>query len=355
MKLEDFGYNDRFEKLRLEHNLKGFEIGRVVSEHKERYIVKTEKGDFEAEITGHLRFSAKSREDFPAVGDWVALTIYDSDFSIIHNILPRFSVISRQAVGQFGDIQIIAANIDYALLVQAIDRDFNINRLERYLTICYASKVAPVIVLTKIDLINENVKAEIIKSINQRVKNVPVIAISNDTQEGYETLNQTIKKGKTFCLLGSSGVGKSTLLNNLSGRTVMKTDIISHSTNKGKHVTSHRELIVLENGGIIVDNPGMREVGIVDEADGLETTFDRIFSLSKKCKFFDCTHTNEKGCLILEALEKKEIDISSYENFLKMQKEKIYFESSVMERRKKDKNFGKMMKNYKKDLKKNKY
>jgi ribosome biogenesis GTPase len=353
MKLEDIGYNDRLENLRIENNLEDFEIGRVISEHKERYIVKTEKGEFESEITGNLRFSAKSREDFPAVGDWVALTIYDSDFSIIHKILPRFSIISRQAVGQFGEIQIIATNIDYALLVQAADRDFNINRLERYLTICYSSKVIPVILLTKTDLINEQEKAGVIESINQRIKNISVFAISNETQDGYEALKKIIEKGKTFCMLGSSGVGKSTLLNNLSGRTIMKTDALSQSTNKGRHITSHRELIVLENGGILIDNPGMKEVGIVDTAYGLESTFDKIFSLSQNCKFKDCTHNNETGCSVLEAVGKGEIDRSSYENYLKMVKEKTHFESSVAERRKKDKDFGKMLKNYKKDINKN--
>jgi ribosome biogenesis GTPase len=355
MELEDLGYNDKFEKLRIENNLKDFEIGRVISEHKERYIVKTEKGEFESEITGNMRFSAKGREDFPAVGDWVALTTYDSNISIIHKILPRFSIISRQAVGQFGEIQIIAANIDYALLVQAVDRDFNINRLERYLTICYSSKVSPIIVLTKTDLINEQIKDEIIETINQRIKNTPVFAISNETQDGYEALRLIIEKGMTFCMLGSSGVGKSTLLNNLTGKTIMRTDSISQSTSKGRHVTSHRELIVLEHGGILVDNPGMREVGIVDNSKGLETTFDIIFSLSKNCKFKDCTHTNEIGCSILEAVENGEIDKSSYDNYLKMEKEKTHFESSVVERRKKDKEFGKMVKNYKKNMSNNKY
>lgn len=355
MKLEDFGYNDKLEKLRIENNLKDFEIGRVVSEHKERYIVKIEKGELEAEITGNLRFSAKSREDFPAVGDWVALTIHDSDFSIIHKILPRFSIISRQAVGQFGEIQIIATNIDYAFLIQAIDRDFNINRLERYLTICYSSKVNPIIVLTKTDLINEQKIAEIIDSINQRIKNIPVIAISNETQYGYEALKKLIKKGKTYCMLGSSGVGKSTLSNSLSGRTIMRTETISKSTNKGRHVTSHRELIVLDNGGILVDNPGMREVGVVDTAHGLETAFDRIVSFSKNCKFKNCTHTNETGCSVIEAVEKGEIDKSSYKNYLKIEREKAHFESSVSEKQKKDKDFGKMVKNYKKDMNKNKY
>ena len=355
MKLKEFGYNDKLEKSRIENNLQDFEIGRVVSEHKERYIVKTEKGELDAEITGNLRFSAVSREDFPAVGDWVALTIYDSGFSIIHKILQRFSIIARQAVGKFGEIQIIATNVDYAFLVQAVNRDFNINRLERYLTICYSSKVSPIIVLTKTDLINEQKIAEIIESINLRFKNIPVIAISNETPDGYEALKKVIEKGKTYCMLGSSGVGKSTLLNNLSGRIVMKTGSINKITNKGRHVTSHRELFVLDNGGILVDNPGMREVGIADTAQGLETTFDKIVGFSQNCKFKDCTHTNEIGCSVREAVEKGEIDKSSYENYLKMEREKAYFESSVAERRKKDKDFGKMLKNYKKEINKNKY
>jgi ribosome biogenesis GTPase / thiamine phosphate phosphatase len=355
MKLEDFGYNDKLRKLRVDNNLSDFEIGRVIAEHKERYIVKTENGEYEAEITGNLRFSAQSRMDFPAVGDWVALTTYDSDFAVIHKILPRSSIINRQAVGQFGEIQIIATNIDYAFIVQAVDRDFNINRLERYLTICYSSKVSPIIVISKIDLINELRTLEILEKIKARIKNVPVIAISNASQDGVEKIKTIIEKGKTYCMLGSSGVGKSTLLNNLSGKSIMRTDTISQSTNKGRHVTSHRELIILENGGILVDNPGMREVGIADSTSGLEITFDRIIRLSQNCKFKDCTHTNESYCSVLEAVEKGEIDKTSYENYMKLEREKAHFESSVIERRKKDKDFGKMVKNYKKDINKNKY
>lgn len=355
MKLENLGYNDLFEKLRLENKLENFEMGRVISEHKERYIVKTLVGEFEAEITGNLRFSARSREDYPAVGDWVALTRYEDDFAIIHKILPRFSTIKRQAVGRFGEIQMIATNIDYAFIVQAVDRDFNINRIERYLTICYSSKVKPIIVLTKTDLINEQQLSEILESIYIRIDNIPVLAISNETQTGYAAVKFIIEKGKTYCMLGSSGVGKSTLSNNLSGKTIMKTDAISLSTNKGRHVTSHRELIVLESGGILIDNPGMREVGIADAASGLETTFDRIVSLSGNCKFKDCTHSNEIGCSVLEAVEKGAIDKKSYENYMKMEREKAHFESTVEEKRKKDKEFGKILKNYKKDMKKNKY
>jgi ribosome biogenesis GTPase len=352
MTTEDLGFNEQIKNAVNELELNDFVIGRVVLEHKERYIVKTEQGEFEAEITGNMRFAAVSREDFPVVGDWVALAVYDSGPAIIHKIFPRFSMIKRQAAGQSGELQIIAANIDYALLVQAVDRDFNINRLERYLTICYSAKVSPVIVLTKTDLVNEQRVTEITDSLKARIKNVPVVTVSNETRTGYETLKNMIEKGKTYGMLGSSGVGKSTLLNNLSGRAVMKTDAISQSTNKGRHVTSHRELVVLENGGILIDNPGMREVGIADTTGGLETTFDKITDLSRNCRFKDCTHTGETGCAVTEAAENGEIDRNAWENYLKLQREKAHFESTVAERRKREKTFGKMLKNYhKKDTK----
>lgn len=353
MKLENLGYNYSLEKFRTDNKLENFEIGRVIEEHKERYKVMTKAGEFEAEIVGNMRFAAKSREEFPAVGDWVALATYENNFAIIHKILPRFSTVKRQAVGQFGEIQIIATNIDYAFIVQAVDRDFNINRLERYLTICYASKVSPIIVLTKTDLITAQQLTEILESVKNRINNIPVVAISNETQNGYEAVKAIIEKGKTYCMLGSSGVGKSTLSNNLSGKAIMKTDAISQSTNKGRHITSHRELIVLENGGILIDNPGMREIGIADTTSGLETTFDQVISISRNCKFKDCTHTNEKGCAVIEAVERGEIDKSSYNNYLKMEREKMHFESTLEEKRKKDKEFGKMLKNYKKDIKRN--
>lgn len=350
MKLQDLGFNDELEKYIKEHPLGEFEIGRVIAEHRDRYVIKCASGEYEAEITGIMRFTAKNREDFPAVGDWVALQTYEHNFGIIHHVLPRFSVIKRKAVGQFGEVQIIGTNIDYGFLVQTVERDFNINRLERYLTLCYASKVKPIIVLSKTDLIDATRLEEIIDEIKTRIEDVPIVAISNETLQGYLALKSIIEKGKTYCLLGSSGVGKSTLLNNLCGNALMKTGEISSSTNKGKHVTSHRELMVLEDGGILIDNPGMREVGIADAGAGLETTFDKILDLAKQCKFKDCGHTAELGCAVLEGLDKGIIDQSSYQNFLKMERENERFELSVAEKRKKDKSFGKLMKNYKKDV-----
>ncbi len=351
MELEDIGYSDRLGWTK-EQIPDGFEPGRVVSEHRERNIVKTTTGEYDAEITGNMRFAAQGRKDFPAVGDWVVLAVHDGDFAIIHKILPRFSVIKRQAVGQFGEIQVIASNIDCAFLVQAVDRDFNINRLERYLAVCYSSKVKPVIVLTKTDLADETRLKELIGQIRLRIENVPVISISNETQSGYDVLKAVIERGKTYCLLGSSGVGKSTLLNNLSCKTLMKTGAISESTLKGRHVTSHRELIILGNGGILIDNPGMREVGIIGLTGGPEPVFDKISVLSTKCRFKDCTHTSETGCAVLEAIETGELDNNSYQNYLKIEREKVHFETTVAERRKKEKVFGKVIKDYfKKDVK----
>ncbi len=348
MTLEDLGYTIELEHYRKEHDLGSFEVGRVISEHKERYVVKTSENEYDSEIIGNLRFSATNRSDFPAVGDWVAISEYDDDKALIHSVFPRKTIIERQAVGKQGEKQIIATNVDYAFIVQAVDRDFNINRIERYLTICYTSKVIPIIILNKIDLIND---AELIKlrsEIQSRIKQVEVLNISNETQSGIEKLKGKIEKGKTYCLLGSSGVGKSSLLNNLSGKQWMKTNTISTSTNKGRHVTSHRELLVLENGGILIDNPGMKEVGIADSTEGLEITYAAITELSENCKFKDCTHTSETGCAVLAALESGDLDKSSYENYLKMEREKEHFESTLAEKRKKDKDFGKMIKNYKK-------
>jgi len=354
MTYQELGYNDTFKRYRVDQNLGSFEIGRVILEHKERYVVKTPANEYDAELIGNLRFTAESRYDFPVVGDWVSLSEYDEGKALIHAIFPRTSIIERQAVGKSGQVQIIATNIDFGLIVQAVDRDFNLNRLERYLTICNASNVEPIIVLSKIDLINSSELESILARIGQRIKDVLVITVSNQTL-GYKKLEMVIEKGKTYCLLGSSGVGKSTILNNLSGKLQMKTGEISSSVNKGKHITSHRELIVLDTGGILIDNPGMREVGIADTTSGLEITFDTIIGYAQNCRFKDCTHIHEKGCAVLTAFDNGEIDKDSYSNFQKMLREKIHFESDSVERKKKDKDFGKMVKNVKKQRKNIKY
>lgn len=354
MTLEDLGFNPKILEYQKEHNLDAFGIGRVTSEHKDRYTVKTEKSEFDSEVIGNLRFSANSRYDLPAVGDWVAISEYDADKALIHAILPRKSIVERKAVGKHGQTQIIATNIDVGLIVQSINRDFSINRLERYLTICNASKIDAVIVLTKVDLINDEEVKRLLNQVKLRIKQTPIYTISNETQNGIEDLKSILIKGKTYCLLGSSGVGKSTLINSLTGIELMKTGSISSAIDRGKHVTSHRELIVFENG-ILIDNPGMREVGITHNSEGIEMTFDEILTLSQQCKFNDCSHISEKGCAILAALEAETLDPDSYENFIKMEKEKEHFEADVHQRRKKDKAFGKMIKQTLKAKKTTKY
>ena len=321
-------------------------VGRVIAEHKERYVVATEAGERNAEITGHLRFSANGRADFPAVGDWVALTVCDAELAIIHGILPRRSMITRQAVGQRGEVQVIAANVDVAFLLQAVDRDLSINRLERYLSLCYEAAVRPIIALTKTDLVEPAQTREIIAAIEARVAGVPIVALSNLRGDGLADLSARISAGKTYCLLGSSGVGKSTLLNRLSGRDIMKTGAIGETTQRGRHVTSHRELVVLPNGGILIDNPGLREVGLSDASVGVATTFDAIVALAASCRYPDCQHTHEAGCAVLAAIENGDLEPALLESYQRQRRETAHFEASVAERHKKDRAFGKHLKHY---------
>jgi ribosome biogenesis GTPase len=352
MNLFDLGFTNGLDAYLKVNNLSDFYIGRVTQEHRERYIVSTGENEYNAEITGNLRFSASSRDGFPAVGDWVAMTIFDHGVAIIHNILPRSSILERQTVGKFGEKQIISTNIDIAFIIQSIDNNFNINRLERYLTISYASNIEPVLVISKIDLSTENDIQKTIRDLANRDRKVKYILLSNITLNGLDEISDFIQRGKTYCVVGSSGVGKSTLINNLLKKNILKTGQISQSTNKGRHITDHRELFVLENGGIIIDTPGMRELGMIDNTEGIKTTFQNIYEISYRCKFPDCKHNNERGCAVIEAINNGTINIDSLDNYRKIQKEQERFQTSVADKRKKEKEFGKMVKNYKKDLKK---
>jgi ribosome biogenesis GTPase len=355
MTLTDLGLTDEITSYIKANNLSDFAIGRVTQEHKERYVVSTGENEFDAEITGNLRFTANSRADFPSVGDWVTITTYDSDLAIIHKILPRKSILERQTVGKFGEKQLISTNIDAAFIIQSIDNNFNINRLERYLTICYSANIEPILVISKIDLSTENDILNACRMLETRDKKVKYVLLSNLTQQGLNQILGVLQRGKTYCVVGSSGVGKSTLINNLLKKNILKTGQISQSTNKGRHITEHRELFVLENGAVIIDTPGMKELGVTDNIAGIRTTFQELFDLSLKCKYSDCKHIDETGCAVIEGLNNGTIDKDSFENFIKIQNEQKRFQTTIAEKHKRDKAFGKIMKNYKKDTKKNNY
>ena len=349
MYLEDLGYNNELEEYRNKEGYDSFDVGRVVLGHRNSYVVRTDSEDFDCELIGSIRYKANNNNnELPCVGDWVAVSEYDKRKALIHAVFPRYSVLERKAVGVLGQAQIIAVNIDVGIIVQSANRDFNINRLERYMTICNSSNIRPIIVLSKIDLVEQNELVKLKLEIEQRIRNVPIISLSNIHEVGIDEIKSNLSKGKTFCLLGSSGVGKSTLINKLTGENVMKTGEISEVNDRGKHITTHRELITTEFGNLI-DNPGMREIGLTDSNTGLEITFDVISNLSQLCIFNNCSHKNETGCAVLEGLDSGELNSESYDNYLKIEKERMHYESNAIERKRKDKNLGKLIKNMKRN------
>jgi ribosome biogenesis GTPase len=327
---------------------------RVISEYKGAYKVKNNNGEFLAKVTGKRMFNSSSREDYPAVGDWVVIDELPEKKAVIKEILPRETIIKRKYSNKV-ETQIIATNIDVAFVIESIDRDYNLNRFERYFAIVKDGGVKPAIVLNKIDLISKEELDEKLVQIKKRFIDTDIILTSTITNEGLNELKKYIKSKKTYCFLGSSGVGKSSLINKLLGENIIKTEYISHSTGKGKHTTTNREMYFLESGGIIIDNPGMREVGMVDVSAGIDDLFDEITIFSKKCKYVDCTHMHEPGCEVLSALKSGKLDENKYLNYVNLKKEAEHYEMTKLEQRDKDRQFGKFVKNAKKELKRHEY
>ncbi|OGZ78721.1 MAG: ribosome small subunit-dependent GTPase A [Candidatus Staskawiczbacteria bacterium RIFOXYD2_FULL_37_9] len=333
---------------------------RVTTEYKGAYKVKNEHGEFLAKVTGKRIFDALSREDYPAVGDWVIIEELPEQQAVIKKILPRKTVIKRMhkdrsRIGGKNETQIIATNIDVAFVVESVDRDFNLNRFERYFAIAKDGGVKPTIILNKIDLISKEELDIKLAQVKNRFNDVDFIPTSIITDEGLSELKMYMKKGKTYCFLGSSGVGKSSLINKLLGENIIKTENISISTGKGKHTTTSREMYFLENGAIVVDNPGMREVGMTDTGLGIDNLFDEIMILAKNCKYVDCIHIHEPGCKVLSAVKSGELDKDKYLNYVSLKREVEHYEMTKLEKREKDKQFGKFVKNAKKELKKYKH
>ena len=351
MNLEDIGYNSTINAYIEDNGLDKSSIGRVVAVFRDIYHVRTASVELKATITGNLQNSIEEKSELPIVGDWVCLNKYDDDNAFITQVFPRNNFIERRSKGKSINKQAIAANIDFGFIVEAITENFNINRIERYLAICNSANVKPIILLTKTDLITKPMLKNTINEVKERIGNVPIFALSNLTNIGIDELKASLLKSKTYCLLGLSGVGKSTLLNILAEKIVMKTSAISQSTNKGVHTTTHRQLFILNNGSIIIDNPGMREVGITDSTVGVEITFEKIYELAENCRFSDCSHTHENDCAVLVAVEKGILDKDIYNNFIKMKKEQTRLLTTLVAKRKQDKAFGKMIKTVMKNKK----
>jgi len=351
IKLEDLGYNNFFESKQKSLGLTEYRVARVIAEYKESYKVKDTDGEYLAKITGKQMFEATKREDYPAVGDWVAITIPSTKTATIHQILPRQTILSKKYSNK-QDSQIIATNIDIAFIVESMNRDYNLNRFERYLVLANEGRIKPVIILNKTDLISVEELNLKVNQIKNRFNNIDVISTSTITEQGLNELIRYIEKGKTYCFIGSSGVGKSSLINKLLRKNEIKTKEISDTKDKGKHTTTTREMYFLENGGIVIDNPGTREVGITDASSGIENIFDEITALSKNCKYANCTHTHESGCAVLKAAETKKLDKEKYSNYIKLKKEAEYYEMTDFEKRGKDRNFGKLAKKTLSELKK---
>lgn len=324
--LNSLGWNKFFEDQFKQFQKQGFQCGRVAIENKTNYLVLTERGDVTGEVSGKYLFEAGKQSELPKVGDWVVVSLFnDNTQAVIHNILPRQTKISRKSSDKKIDEQIIAANVDVVFIVQSLDNNFNINRLERYLATVHQSGAKPVIVLNKADLCSD--VNEKIESVKNRTGVVDAYAVSAVNKNGMAELSNHICEGNTIAFVGSSGVGKSTLINLLLGADKLKTNEVKIADSKGKHTTTKRELVPLPSGGILIDTPGMRELGLWNVENGISQTFSEFEEYADACKYSDCTHIHETGCAVLSALAEGKISNKRYESYIKLRKELRYLES----------------------------
>ena len=348
--LKSLGWDDFFRSQLNNHINNGLVPGRIAAENKTNYAVYTEFGELTAEVTGKLLFASENSADLPKTGDWVLLNYFeDENKGIIQEVLERKTKLSRKAAGQKTEEQIFASNIDFVFIVHPIDGGFNFNKLERQLVPAYQSKAEPIVILSKSDLCEDvNLIVDKIKKEHPGVTLVPTSIFDNT---GIDLLKQKIEESKTYILIGSSGAGKSSLINALFGDEVLKTGEVRSKDLRGKHTTTRREFIILPQGGILIDTPGIRELQLWDAGEGLTTVFNEYEDIAGECKYKDCTHTQEKGCAVIEALNKGKISQKKYDNYLKMRKELQYLETkqdyfAAKEKERKWKNIKKELKRY---------
>jgi ribosome biogenesis GTPase len=353
MELQTLGFNDWFKQRQKEPSKPDHSIARITAVNKGSYLVRNENSEVLSELAGEFRFSAESIIKYPVVGDWAFVQYCnDNTFAIICDLFPRKTILRRKTAGKKVDYQIIASNIDVAFIVQSCDFNFNLRRLERYLVMVNDSHIEPVILLSKRDLVSQKDLESHISGIRNTGIKCKAIAYSIETGSGLPEIQQVLGPGKTYCLLGSSGVGKTTLLNRLIGRDAFKINLVREKDGKGRHTTARRQLVVLDQGAMLIDTPGMRELGNIGVKSGIEESFSDILNLSKECRFNDCTHTREVGCSLLRAVQDGDISEIQYQSFLKLKKESEYYQMSYIEKRRKDRKFGEFIKSAMKQNKK---
>ena len=343
MDLHTLGFDDWFGAHASAMLQPGQCMARVMTVDRGAFLVRSECGETFAELSGKFRFAVESSPDLPCVGDWVCVEHTSPTLAVIYAVLPRRTFLRRKCPGRTVDFQMIATNLDVAFVVQSCRYDFNIPRLDRYLVVANEGHIEPIVILSKTDLVTPEELDSMIRKIVDAGISTQLLPISNRTGTGLDAFRNLLVPGKTFCLLGSSGVGKTTLINRLIGRDALDTKAVS-GTGEGVHTTARRQLLVLDNGAMLVDTPGMRELGLLGASAGLEDSFSDIHDLSLSCRFSNCTHTQEPGCVVLSALAAGDLSEHRYQSYLKLKKETEYHDLSYVEKRKKDRDFGRFIK-----------
>ncbi len=322
--LETYGWSHELQRDFLSHAADGLVPGRVILQQRGLYGLATAAGDVRAQISGKLAREAPPG-GYPAAGDWVAIRTEPAGGAIIHHVLDRRTAFVRKASGSAGGLQVVAANVDVAFLTASLNADLNPRRLERYLAAAWQSGAAPVVLLTKADLCADIPAA--VAEVEAFAAGAPVHALSSLRGEGIDAVVGYLTPGRTAVMVGSSGAGKSTLANALLGTEHMATQAVREADARGRHTTSHRELILLPGGGLLLDTPGMRELGLWDSDEGLAATFEDIEHLAARCRFGDCGHTNEPGCAVQAALTSGVLDAGRWLSFRKLRRELAFLES----------------------------
>jgi len=347
MKLSDLGFDQWFEEHITPLHEDDRSIARISAVDRGSYLIRDELKEVPAELSGKLSYQTENPVDLPCVGDWVTAQYYNQGTAaIIHRVFPRRTFLRRKTAGDVVEFQMIAANIDTAFIVQSCHVDFNPRRLDRYLVMAAEGHVEPMVILTKTDLITRDEceqKLAIVTSVTQ----AKVLGLSNVTGIGFDKFQLALRPGRTYCLFGSSGVGKTTLINRLIGHEAFGTKAVS-SIGKGTHTTSRRQLILLAEGAMLIDTPGMRELGLVGASDGVNIGFEDFVTLSAHCRYANCSHVHEPDCAIRTAVENGELSEDRYSSFIKLKKESEYYEMSYRDKRKKERAFGRFIKAAKK-------